>query len=102
VSRLLDLLEALNASDAEGLSRSAVQVVLVELIKADATALIRAERRERTDTRAVQRNGHRPRILLTTTGDLELVIPKMRAGSFLPYSPDATDATASPGAMATA
>ena len=39
---------------------------------------------ERTDARTVQRNGHRPRTLSTTAGDLELAIPKLRSGSFFP------------------
>jgi len=30
------------------------------------------------------RNGHRPRVLASTAGDLELRIPKLRAGSFFP------------------
>ncbi len=83
-SALLDLLDALNASDGVDVVRSAVQVMLQELIEAEATALIGAERHERTDTRTVQRNGHRPRTLSTTAGDLELAIPKLRAGSFFP------------------
>ena len=49
--------------------RSAVYVMLQELIEAEATALIGAERHERTDARTVQRNGHRPRTLSTTAGD---------------------------------
>jgi hypothetical protein len=50
----------------------------------------RADRRdrrrphERTDTRLARRNGHRSRLLTTTAGDLELRIPKLRAGSFFP------------------
>lgn len=38
-SALLDLLEALNASDDVDVIRSAVQVMLQELIKAEGTAL---------------------------------------------------------------
>jgi putative transposase len=37
---------------------------------------------ERTQTRTTQRNGHRPRVLSTAAGDLELQIPKLRTGSF--------------------
>ena len=83
-SALLDLLDALNASDGVDVIRSAVQVMLQELIEAEATALIGAERHEGTEARTVQRNGHRPRTLSTTAGDLELAIPKLRAGSFFP------------------
>jgi putative transposase len=39
---------------------------------------------QRTDTRTGQRNGHRPRTITTTAGDLELRIPRLRAGSFFP------------------
>ena len=83
-SALLDLLDALNASDGVEMVRTAVQVILQELIEAEATARIGAERHERTDTRVVQRNGHRSRVLSTTAGDVELGIPKLRAGSFFP------------------
>jgi transposase-like protein len=83
-SALLDLLDALNASDGVDVVRSAVQVMLQELIEAEATALIGAEPHERTDARTVQRNGHRRRTLTTKAGDIELAIPKLRAGSFFP------------------
>lgn len=39
---------------------------------------------ERTPDRLAQHNGHRGRVLSTTAGDLELRIPKLRAGSFFP------------------
>jgi putative transposase len=31
-----------------------------------------------------QRNGHRPRTITTTAGDLDLKIPRLRTGSFFP------------------
>jgi len=83
-SALLDLLDALNACDGVEVVRTAVQVMLQELIEAEATAVIGAGPHERTDSRVVQRNGHRSRTLSTTAGDLELAIPKLRAGSFFP------------------
>ncbi|MFN8171321.1 MAG: transposase [Candidatus Nanopelagicales bacterium] len=67
-SALLDLLDALNASDGVDVIRSAVQVMLQELIEAEATALIGAERHERTDARTVQRTVT-ARTLTTTAGD---------------------------------
>jgi putative transposase len=39
---------------------------------------------QRTGTRSGHRNGYRPRTLTTTAGDLELKIPRLRAGSFFP------------------
>ena len=54
------------------------------MIEAELTSVIGAEPHERTDARTGQRNGHRPRVLSTTAGDLELRIPKLRVGSFFP------------------
>ena len=31
-----------------------------------------------------QRNGHRPKLITTAAGDVELAIPKLRTGSFFP------------------
>ena len=61
-----------------------------QLIEAEATTFIGADRHERTETRIAQRNGHRPKLLSTPAGDVELGIPKqlgipkLRQGSFLP------------------
>jgi transposase-like protein len=54
------------------------------LIEAELTAVIGAAPHERSDARTAQRNSSRPRTLTTTAGDLELRIPKLRAGSFFP------------------
>jgi putative transposase len=54
------------------------------LIEAELTSVIGAAPNQRTPERLAQRNGHRPRLLATTAGDLELRIPKLRAGSFFP------------------
>nr|WP_231605175.1 transposase [Synechococcus sp. CBW1006] len=40
------------------------------------------DRHERTEERLGYRNGHRPRSLTTQVGDIDLLIPKLRAGSF--------------------
>jgi transposase-like protein len=39
---------------------------------------------QRTEARTAQRNGHRPRTVTTTAGDLELRIPRLRTGPFFP------------------
>jgi putative transposase len=39
---------------------------------------------ERTDTRVNERNGHRPRMLTTQAGDIDLKIPMVAHGSFFP------------------
>jgi transposase-like protein len=58
--------------------------ILQQLIEAEATARIGAGRFERSEERTAQRNGHRPRLLSTPAGDVELGIPKLRQGSFFP------------------
>ena len=46
--------------------------------------MIGADRHERTEERHGYRNGYRHRSLTTQVGDIDLLIPKLRAGSFLP------------------
>src|ERR671933_1154725 len=54
------------------------------LIEADATASIGAEPGEHSSTPATHPNGHRPRTLDTRVGRLDLAIPPVRTGRFLP------------------
>jgi putative transposase len=83
-SAVSDLLEAFRAGDGVDLIRESVQLVLQELIETEASEQIGAERYERSDARVTDRNGHRPRLLATQAGDVELRIPKLRKGSFFP------------------
>ena len=83
-SALLDLLEALKTTDVDERVRTATDHLYQAFIDAELTAVIGARPHQRTDTRTAQRNGSRPRTLSTTAGDLELRIPKLRAGSFFP------------------
>ena len=78
------LLETFRAGGGAELIREAVELVLQELIEAEATEAIGAGRYERTHSRTTARNGHRGRLLATQAGDLELKIPKLRKGSFMP------------------
>jgi len=55
-----------------------------QLLAIEATERIGAAPYERTPERVTERNGHRPRVLTTKAGDVELRIPKLRKGSFLP------------------
>tara|TARA_R100000306_G_scaffold45926_1_gene43790 strand:+ start:54 stop:1286 length:1233 start_codon:yes stop_codon:yes gene_type:complete len=85
-SALSELGAALAATDTK-LSTSLAEILGVaiqELIEAELTALIGAGHGERTPTRTTQRNGHRPKLLSTPAGDIEVGIPKLRAGSFFP------------------
>ena len=83
-SATAQLLETFRAGGGGELVRDAVRFVLQELIEAEATEAVGAARYERTDSRVNDRNGHRARLLATQAGDVELRIPKLRKGSFMP------------------
>ena len=83
-SALLEVLDALKAAEVDDRIRQAAQTIYQALIEAELTAVIGAAPHQRTEARLGQRNGHRPRVLATTAGDLELRIPKLRVGSFFP------------------
>ena len=83
-SDLSELLAAIKAGEMTDTIRTSLEWILQQLIEAEATAFIGADRFERTDTRTNHRNGHRPRLLSTPAGDVELEIPKLRQGSFFP------------------
>jgi putative transposase len=73
-----------NAQDAPDFFRTAFQWLLQALIEEEASQKIGAGRYERTPERLTQRNGHRPYVLKSRMGPLELGIPKLRKGSFFP------------------
>src|SRR5262245_33972797 len=76
-SALLELLDALKAADVDERIRSAATTIYQALIEAELSSVIGAAPHERTETRVVQRNGHRPKTVSTVAGDLELQIPKL-------------------------
>lgn len=81
---LQQLLESLQAAENVDMVRLVLERMLQELIEAEATTVIGAHPHQRTPERVNRRNGHRERTLTTTAGDVELRIPKLRAGSFYP------------------
>ena len=83
-SATAQLWETFRAGGGAGLIREAVELVLQELIEAEAAEAIGAGRYERSEMRVTERNGHRSRLLATQAGDVELKIPKLRKGSFFP------------------
>jgi len=83
-SALIEVLDALTAAEVDDRIRQAAQTIYQALIEAELTSVIGSAPNQRTPERLAQRNGHRPRLLTTTAGDLELRIPKLRAGSFFP------------------
>ena len=64
--------------------REILEHTLQALIEAEAAAVVGAQPHERTEGRVGHRNGHRPRTVDSRVGRLELEIPKLRQGSFLP------------------
>lgn len=68
-SALLEVLDALKASDSTDVIRHALQVMLQQLIEAEATAFIGAEPHQRTEERITQRNGTRSKTITTAAGD---------------------------------
>jgi transposase-like protein len=83
-SALLEVLEALKGAEVDDRIRQAARTIYQALIEAELSSVIGALPHQRTDARTAQRNGHRPRTITTTAGDLELRIPRLRAGSFFP------------------
>jgi putative transposase len=83
-SALLDVLDALKGADVEDRIKQAATTIYQALIEAELSSVIGAAPHERSDARVAQRNGHRPKTISTTAGDLQLQIPKLRTGSFFP------------------
>ncbi|MGH9072297.1 MAG: IS256 family transposase [Acidimicrobiales bacterium] len=77
------LLDQISNSEQDRL-REILEHTLQALIEAEASQVLGAQPHERTESRLGQRNGHRPRTVDTRLGRLELGIPKLRQGSFLP------------------
>src|SRR5215211_7209750 len=59
-----------------------VERVLQEVLEAEMTEHIGAAPHERTERRAGHRNGHKPRMLRTRVGTLNLLVPHDREGTF--------------------
>ncbi|MCU1497999.1 MAG: transposase [Acidimicrobiales bacterium] len=83
-SAVSDLLDALRVGEGTDLVRELAQWALQQLIEVEATEKIGAGAWERGPDRLTHRNGHRPRVLTTKAGDLQLGIPKLRKGTFFP------------------
>ncbi|MBE3578239.1 MAG: IS256 family transposase [Limnochordales bacterium] len=75
-----EILQQLFVRD-DGLARL-VEQVINQILEAQVTEQLKAERYERTEERQGYRNGHRPRLLKTRVGELNLQVPRVRRGSF--------------------
>jgi putative transposase len=83
-SALLTQLDALKGADPASVFAELIRAGLQALIDAEATQLLGAGRYERTGERTNYRNGTRPKTVATTSGDVEVAIPKLRSGSLFP------------------
>ena len=79
-----ELTQLLGSGTAGELIPELVRQGLQALIEAEAAAALGADRHQRTDQRRGHRNGNRERLLATPSGDIQLRIPRFRAGSFFP------------------
>src|ERR671910_823547 len=77
----LEEVKALLVEDRDFL-RPLVQAVLQELLEAEMTEALGAEKGERTPQRLGHRSGYYPRTLATRVGKLELRVPQDRQGRF--------------------
>jgi len=69
----------------EDFVREAVVLVARELMEAEISAEVGAELGEvAPESRVTHRNGYRPRPWETRVGEIELQIPRLRTGSYLP------------------
>ena len=83
-SALIAQLDALKGADPASVFAELIRAGLQALIDAEATEVLGAGRYERTEARSTYRNGTRPKTVATTSGDVEVQIPKLRSGSFFP------------------
>ena len=80
--------------DAPGFLREIVERVLQELLETEMTEHIGAAPYERTENRNGHRNGHKPRMLRTRVGTLNLLVPQdLKRGPSQPGSSPATRET---------
>ena len=68
----------------EEMFRRLLQTGLQDLVDAEASVKIGADRYERTESRSTCRKATRAKRLATPAGELDIAIPKLRAGSFYP------------------
>jgi transposase-like protein len=80
-----DVVAQLRDGRLEDFVREAVVLVARELMEAEVSAEVGAELGEvAPESRATYRNGYRPRAWETRVGEIELLIPRKRQGSYFP------------------
>jgi len=64
--------------------RAMLEVLLTRVMEAEVTSRVAAERHERSDERTGYRNGTRDRRFDTRLGTIDLKVPKLRSGGYVP------------------
>jgi transposase-like protein len=72
------------ASSAEDPLRAMAELLTDFVMEAEVTAKVGAEVHERSAERTTHRNGHRDRRWDTGLGTLQLQVPKLREGGYIP------------------
>jgi hypothetical protein len=80
---LLELLRKADSADVDFL-REGVRVLAQALMDAEVSAQIGAEHGQRSPQRTTHRNGYRQRDWDTRVGTIDLAVPRVREGSYLP------------------
>jgi len=81
---LIEYLRKYAAGDPTDWLRETIRLVVQEIIEAEVSEQVGAERHQRTAERTNQRNGYRERDWETRVGEVTLRIPKLRQGSYFP------------------
>jgi transposase-like protein len=81
---LLELLRKTELDQNADFLREGVRVLTQALMEADISQQVGAERYERAAERTGQRNGYRERQWDTRVGSIELQVPRVRVGNYLP------------------
>jgi len=83
IMELMELLRKADGADVDFL-REGVRVLAQALMDAEVSAQIGAEHSQRNPARTTHRNGYRGRDWDTRVGTIDLQIPRVREGSYLP------------------
>ena len=84
-SKRIPLDEALRvilSSDGDNPFRDMLELIVQSALEVEMSAHLEAEPYERNQERTGYRSGHRPRVFTTRVGDLELLVPQDRDGTF--------------------
>ena len=79
-----DLFALLNQVQDEDFLKNVLCSTLQRLMDVDVSNKIQADLYDRSPKRLAHRNGYRPRNLNTRLGQIELLVPKLRQGSYFP------------------